>query len=415
MPIKFYSGSHEPASSPVGTVSSVADQVKGTRFEDVLNANPYQDLPRQQTGWDRFVNWLGFRSGYDKAQEQYNLASSEYQAQVAQLASEEQYNSPSAQAMRMRQAGLNPDLTGLSVEPASEFDNQQESPDVSGINELNPLDIISTIGRGFVSTITGTVGLLNDLNLLNQSRIATDQKDLEFGKQMIDFFEHSNSFMTGLSGNPFNVIVSNLNEHNPSIFHSSRMAKRFNKFRQSASDSLLGLTTQYKTYDDFLKHAESFGKSMSQPFFSGFGSLSAYDVAQFLKPLSKAQFDLNMAQIKADNAKAYKDYHQNAVTGDAYAKLDDPNSGFASSLAESIQSGVSAETAENRARSSIAPLEVTKNKIIGRMLNQIESIPDKNIGTTILKFFLVNQLSSGIHPLDNASSLAGIAKTISKF
>lgn len=399
--IKGYSGSTEPMSkNTVGTAN-----VAGTRFENI--SNPYSSMPRVQTGWDRFVNWLGFRSGYDKAQEQYNLAGAEYNAQLEQLASEEQYNSPLEQAQRMRQAGLNPDLTGVAGEPASTFDNQQERPDVSAGLDLNPLDVVSSIGQGFMSTITGTVALLNDMNLLRQAKIATDQKDLDFGKSMLQFYKDSASYLEEPDSLD-SLSVSQLGEKHPTLFHSSRMVRRFNKFRRSAQDSLLGLTTQYKSYDEFAKYAESLGRSMSQPFFSGFGALSAKDVADFLKPLSRAQLDLTFAQLKADNAKAYKDYHQNAVTGDAYAKLD--NSEFANTLAESIESGTKADIAENNSRSSIAPLTVTKNKIVGKMISAIDSIPDRNIGTTILKFFLVNQLSNGL----DGSGLKTVANLATK-
>lgn len=409
---KAYLGSTEPISK--NTVGSA--NVAGTRFENI--SNPYSELPRSQTPWDRLVNWFGFRSGYDKAQEQYNLAGAEYNAQLEQLASEEKYNSPAEQAQRMREAGLNPDLTGVSGEPASEFDNQQESPDVSAGLDFNPLDIINSIGHGFIGTISGTIGILQDMNLLNQSRIALDSKDLEFSNQMIDFFKNSDSYFRSqydVSDNgdlDFTVSAPLLGKRSP-LFHSNAARKRFNKFRGQAENSLLGLTQQFKSYDDFLKSATDFGTSLSKPYISGFASLTPSDIAQVLRPLSKAQFDLTLAQVKADNAKAYKDYHKDGFEGDAYADLNN-NPNNAKAFSESLSSGFKADTAENQARQSIAPLTVTKNKIIGRMLNQIEAIPDKSIGMSILKFFLVNQLSQDISPLQSASTLAGIAKTVSK-
>lgn len=395
---KSYFGSITPVSSNAVGSANVA----GTRFQNI--SNPYANLPRTQTPWDRLVNWFGFRSGYDKAQEQYNLAGAEYNAQLEQLASEEAYNSPSQQAARMRQAGLNPDLTGVSGEPASEFDNQQQSPDINAGIDLNPLDLIKTIGSGFMNTFTGVIGLLQDINLLHQSKIATDEKDLDYLDKMIKVFQTSNPLFEVPSSDG-SVTSVNLKEKNPTIFHSSGMTKRFNKFRQSAFDSLLGLTSHYNSYDDFAKSAQSLGTSMSMPWFNGFAGLSAKDVADFLKPLSRAQLDLMFAQTKAENSKAYKEFNQNAYEGDAYAKLQaDPAA--SSALAGSIKSGNEADIAENAARSSIAPLTVTKNKIIGRMISSIDRIPDRNLGTTILKFFLINQLSSGMNPLGTVSKVA---------
>lgn len=386
--LKGFSGSYEPLSKNTVGKANVA----GTRFESI--SNPYAELPRVQTGWDRFLNWLGFRSGYDKAQEQYNLAGAEYNSQLEQLASEERYNSPIEQASRMREAGLNPDLSGLSGEPASEFDNQQQSPDISGVNDVQPFDIIKGIGSSFMSTLSGTIALLNDVNLLKQAKIATDEKDLDFGSKLIQFFKDTDSYFRSPSDvqddgslNPRYLV------HNSgmTLFHSKRNRNRFNKFRDRVSGSLLELTTSNKSFDDFAKSAESLGSSMSQPWFSSFG-LTAKDIADFLRPLSRAQIDLMFAQTKAENSKAYKDYHENAYQGDAFAKLsNDPEA--SSSLADSIKSGNLADISENVARQSLAPLTVTKNRIIGHMIKSIESIPDKNIGTTILKFFLVNSLS----------------------
>lgn len=385
--------------------------IEGTRFEDIQN--PYVNNPRQKTNWDKFINWLGFRSGYDKSMEQYQLASDEYNAQLSQLASEEKYNSPLEQAQRMREAGLNPDLTGVSGEPASEFDNQQESPDVSVGTDVNPLDVVSTIGKSFISTISGTMALLQDINLFRQSRIATDEKDLDYASKMIDFFNKSDSYFHDQSdssddGNLNASLVTHILGNNSPLFHSKRSVKRFNSFRGKAVDSLLGLSTEFKSYEDFAKSAESFGKTLSQPWMSNFGSLTPKDIADFLKPLSKAQFDLIHAQVKADNAKAYKDYNKEGFEGDVYGELNKDLSN-SKTVAQSISTGAAADVAENQARQSIAPLKVTQAHIYERMLNAINSIPDRNIGTTILKFFLANQLSSGL-----GSGIGSAVKAVGK-
>lgn len=396
--------------SPKSTNTVGSANVSGTRFQNI--SNPYSEMPRTQTPWDRLLNWFGFRSGYDKAQEHYNLAGAEYNSQLEQLASEEAYNSPAQQAARMRSAGLNPDLTGVSGEPASEFDNQQTPPDISAGTDVNPIDVIGNVASGFLSTISGTIGILSDVNLLNQARIATGTKDLEFAGKMLQFFKDSDSFFRSQDEDTEGNVVTTLLGKNSPLFHSSRSIKRFNQVRNSAENSLMGLTARYKSYDDFAKQASDFGKTLSQPYISGFGSLSAKEIADFLKPLSKAQYDLTMAEIKASNASAYKTYHKEAVEGDAYAKLDSPQSGYSDDLARSIQEGTKADIAESGARLSLAPLEVTKNRIYEKMYRTISNIPDKSLGSTILKFFLMNQLSQGFNPLKTASNLAGVVSKL---
>lgn len=143
-------------------------KMSGTRFEDMLKANPYNQSTRQQSWWEGLLSKLGFRTNYDKDMDQLAQASSEYQAQIAQLASEDQYNSPVEQANRMRQAGLNPDLTGVSGEPASEFDNQQASPEFSGSDQ----DALFSGFQNLSSLVLGALGttesLMQSIGTMNQ-------------------------------------------------------------------------------------------------------------------------------------------------------------------------------------------------------------------------------------------------------
>lgn len=138
----------------VSNNKDLVESMKGSRFEQMLELNPYNNSPRKQSFWEKVLSGLGFRTNYDKDMEQLSQASAEYQAQIAQLASEDKYNSPLEQANRMRQAGLNPDLTGVTGEPASEFDNQQNSPEMSGSDQ----EQIMSAFQNFSSLILGTFG-----------------------------------------------------------------------------------------------------------------------------------------------------------------------------------------------------------------------------------------------------------------
>lgn len=156
---------------PIGNAEATAQSVAGSRFEDLYNSNPYLQLPRQRTVWDRLLNFFGARSGYDRAMEQYSLAGSEYNAQLAQLASEEQYNTPAEQAMRMRQGGMNPDLLGTEgVSPASEFDNQQQSPDVNA-SAMEDLERLGSIRQAFGTFASNALGLLGTVGSVVESGV----------------------------------------------------------------------------------------------------------------------------------------------------------------------------------------------------------------------------------------------------
>lgn len=59
------------------------------------------------------LSGLGFRTSYDDFVEQARINAAEYDASIASIQMQNQYNSPAAEALRMRAAGLNPDLQGI--------------------------------------------------------------------------------------------------------------------------------------------------------------------------------------------------------------------------------------------------------------------------------------------------------------
>ena len=347
-------------------VSGIPENIKGTRFENI--SNPYSSLPRTETKWDKFLNWLGFRSGYDKAQEQYNQSYNEYNAQLSQLASEEAYNSPLEQSQRMRQAGLNPDLTGLSGEPASEFDNQQSSPDISAGTDVNPFDVFSNIGNTFLSALSGSMAIFKDISSLKQMRIANDSGDMDLAGKMLDFLTKSDPLYHQYGTVVNGVMDVPFDDFTKSFFRSSRNLKRFNKLRNSAIDSLLGYTNQYKSFDDFYKSAESFGKSASQPYMDNvFPSGSMWSVASAMKPLQEAIYDMNMAQYRAiEKASKYE------------SKVSDIklSNGSAEAEAEALASGFDANSSENKTRQQLAPLKIDEAKIYSKMLKRLNEMAD---------------------------------------
>ena len=365
------------SSNQVGTAN-----VAGTRFADI--SNPYANLPRERTFWDKFLNWFGFRSGYDKAQEQYNLAGAEYNAQLEQLASEEQYNSPIEQASRMRAAGLNPDLTGVSGEPASEFDNQQQSPDVSVGTDINPLELASNLGSTFMSALSGTMAILKDFQSLKQMRLSNDSGDLSIANGMMDFLLKSNPIYNQYGSLEDGVLPVPFKDFESTFFRSSRNVKRFKKYRDLAADSLLQMTNDYKSFDDFYKSAESYAGTMAQPYMSGFWpGVSIHSLASAMKPLQDAIYEMNMAQYEAvKKAQKYEskktDYQEQVLNG-----LDPALE------ASAITSEHKANIAESHARESIAPIKIDTAKIYGKMLSALKKLGDGgDIGAEILGMLL---------------------------
>lgn len=97
--------------------------------------NPYAQGTRAEYKMgsiEKFMHdTLGFRTGYDQYNEQMDNASREWETQNQSLQYEENYNSPEAQAARMRAAGLNPDIAPGEIAPgeAGEMTERENVPD----------------------------------------------------------------------------------------------------------------------------------------------------------------------------------------------------------------------------------------------------------------------------------------------
>lgn len=169
---------------------------EGTRYYDMWNANPYawDKFTRKRSVWDDLAEAWGIRSGYQAAEDEWAKAQSEYDAQIAQLKGEDEYNTPQAEAARMRAAGQNPDLLGTQgVAEAGEFAQEQSSPNVNAESEeVNKvLGFISEIPKAitFAMSITQegakTMGMLYDLNT---KKVETNEKMMNLANKFINDF-----------------------------------------------------------------------------------------------------------------------------------------------------------------------------------------------------------------------------------
>lgn len=154
--------------------TNLENYLSGSGYAELVNSNPWSNLDYKQTGWQKFLGALGFRTGYDKAVENQQFQSKEYLANVAAMKFQNDYNSPSNMAARMRAAGLNPDLQGLgdvseSASLAEDTNNTLPNGDGS-----ETLDILSKGVNFIMSGISMAVGFAKDLGALKQISIANE-------------------------------------------------------------------------------------------------------------------------------------------------------------------------------------------------------------------------------------------------
>lgn len=133
---------------------------EGSRYHTLWETNPYTEekMTQKQTVWDKFANVLGFRSAYDTALDQRAQAAAEYDAQIAQLKGEDEYNTPEAQAARLQAAGINPAIAGgVEGSAAAEFAQEQTTPEVTPDENLTK---IGNLMNGVAQAITIASGMI---------------------------------------------------------------------------------------------------------------------------------------------------------------------------------------------------------------------------------------------------------------
>lgn len=162
---------------------SSQDAPSGTgRYDQLFAANPYRDLQYKQSGWQRFLSALGFRTGYDSFVEQANINAAEYDADVYAMMAENEYNSPVNQARMMRAAGLNPDFQGLGDVATSASMRNDANGMQPGSDQLDSGQAIgsavSTFARGVLSSLSIGMSLYKDLNTVKQMQSAIDGQNI---------------------------------------------------------------------------------------------------------------------------------------------------------------------------------------------------------------------------------------------
>lgn len=192
-------------SGPQGT--GLAAKKSGNRmYDDLFAANPYVGLTYNKSPWQTFLGGLGFRTDYDRFLEEAQVNASEYDAQVASIQQQNEYNSPANQAAMMRAAGQNPDLLGTqgvsdSASPVQDVNGM--SPGQSESGEFGELtQKIWNFGTGILRMYQIGIGLSKDMLTMKQMKNAVESQDVDLAKGFMSFADEY--FKKNLPDRPFN-------------------------------------------------------------------------------------------------------------------------------------------------------------------------------------------------------------------
>lgn len=261
--------------------------------------NPYKPIADQWRNASR--QWKR-----DAAKEA-TIAGAEFDADLALMDYQNQYNDPTAQAERLRAAGINPDLVGL--------EGVSDSAGLSGVTGS------SGISTGPSSMEKAQFWLSNGQNIFNSALQLADQFQTMRGRSLdndiknIDFVRA----LQGLKNDTYTEILTNSyfkgdsEEVDPLIYVrgiSNRNKKRFSRLMPSYSAQV----KSNNLFGDIVDSAVKAGESLAVGNIRGSGSFRPEDMAKGYEHVAKFLENVKEYAARQDAAqsKYNADYYENS-------------------------------------------------------------------------------------------------------
>lgn len=230
------------------------------RLQQLYDSNPYRNAEYTVSPWNQFLSWLGFRTQADSFKENMAIQAQEYDSQVAQMAYQQEYNSPESQLERMQAAGLNPNLNGGQSIDSGNSSGMPEDTSLPMVTEGD--DVM--IGRA-VSSVLGAfstaVGLVGSVQGVVRNRLQNSQMAIGNESQLVSLAESVAGSLLPESPEPAGM-ANPFDWKSQALRNAQKYAGRFSKkdsdrflsFIESYWDSAYG---QSKSYDEFVKRVNS--------------------------------------------------------------------------------------------------------------------------------------------------------------
>lgn len=182
-----YNGTKQNPKAPTAPSS-------GTDYSAVQN--PYSTSYANRTGWDAFVESLGFTSAYQKYEMERKRNEELWNSSQQELQRQELYNSAQEQVAREREAGLNSDLNGdVSAGVASEQTPLPIGSESEAIQNMNQgfSTVASLVMQGVnwiaditSSCVSGAIAISSKLESLRGNKVENLNKVSQGVANMVD-------------------------------------------------------------------------------------------------------------------------------------------------------------------------------------------------------------------------------------
>lgn len=246
---------------------------------DYISQDNYKSTKRGQAAYAEDLARLQYLA--DLRQQDWQNAYNE-----AQLADSREYNSYANQVALMREAGLNPDLLGVSAGSSSPL-NSSSGPSASG--GINPMSGMPTAGEtaGSIISIIGTVAqVAAGLFTGGLSAVGTTLANASAGVSLLgNVIGSSDDF----AGSDVASIIS-------SLPLSSGQRKKLDKVYRSVFGSARSQDANNKFWTKYKQNESEFMKSQISPFYNpddsnSDGIIDVRDWSAVWEPLFDAQFE----------------------------------------------------------------------------------------------------------------------------
>lgn len=341
------------------------------------NANPYAQFDYRHTGWQKFLEGLGFRTNYDVMKESMGINAQEYERDLLEKAHNEQYDSPIEQNARLRAAGINPDLAGETSSGESSLmqpdPNAPVSPESSGFD--NPM----VFGSAIMSGITSLFGLAQSGMGVMQMFADYKSKVLDNDKKQLSnsvdallassygYGENFEDDMQRIFGNDKNSMLANI--------FGMRGARRYAPAVMALRRSLLGQEEEYKHRSSRGIARTDYYDIKTSPGYSEFSPLMIITRQE----LSSYSYEIDKLTRQYNIAKAINDYgeevevraYKNQYDSDYYQNMD------GSRMAQSTMEGASANVESTKASTDLTRAQERRLKMIDEARETIHKIQQR--------------------------------------
>ena len=240
-------------------VADIEKRLANTRYAELVKSNPYRNVVYNESPWQSFLSMLGFRTNADAYRESMKLQSLEYLNQLDQKAYNEDYESPTSEAARARQAGLNPDLTGVEgVNGASPMIDDGNPPITPESEEGLPF----TIANGIMTAFSSALGMVSTFQGIRGSHLQNVRSRLENDSYLQEMAHGMLPFLIPESPEPAGMMQS-FDWRAATLGVAEKYAgTRFSKGQQKKflgfiSDYLQSAKGQSEAYGEFARRAKN--------------------------------------------------------------------------------------------------------------------------------------------------------------